>query len=369
MLMSASDSDSYEYPSSSDDDDDPETSTTSSCSSSSSTLNNSSSSSKIDGTGTLQYVLLNAQALKDRMAAMVLELSSLLCVPTDHALVLLRNSNPPWDPESIQSKWFEDAQATKLRVGLPTTVLGKRARSTTACLICYDEFDDQTKALRLPCNHSFCTDCFGNHLATELCIGATSCSAVSCPEAKCTSKLTQTMVQQNTSIELYEKFQTAMLRSFVDMNRSSKWCPNPTGCQIASQIISGCRPDIFCECGYAYCFVCSKEAHKPASCEHIDAWDKKNLDESENGKCTTKLWCATRVLFSFSTRVQRKKKKIISDSFVFSLFLLFVVFVLCAIHCAIHCANPLSQSLGSWPIQKHAQNAKSTLKKIKGVNT
>ena len=327
--MSSSDSDSYEYPSSDEDDAD-----TSLCSSSSSSLNSSSSSSKIDGTGTLQYVLLNAQALKDRKNAMVQELSSLLCIRSDHALVLLRNSDPPWDPESIQTKWFEDAQATKLKVGLPTTVLGKRGRST-ACLICYDDFDDcddsnnQTKALRLPCNHSFCTDCFGNHLATELC-GATSCSAVSCPDAKCTLKLTSTMVQQHTSIELYEKFQTAMLRSFVDMNRTSKWCPNPTGCQIASQIISGCRPDIFCECGYAYCFVCIKEAHKPALCEHIDAWDKKNLDESENGKCVRNktlvytfyfLVCFFFFSFFFKTLI----------FCCFCLFFFYCFFVLCAI--------------------------------------
>jgi hypothetical protein len=179
------------------------------------------------------------------------------------------------------------------------------------------------------------------------------------------------MVQQHTSIELYEKFQTAMLRSFVDMNRTSKWCPNPTGCQIASQIISGCRPDIFCECGYAYCFVCIKEAHKPALCEHIDAWDKKNLDESENGKCVRN-----------KTLVYHKRSIFL---FVFSFFFFFFttliffffLFFVCVCFSSIvflffvqfHCANPLPQLHGSWPIQKHAQNAKSTLKKIKDVNT
>ena len=73
-----------------------------------------------------------------------------------------------------------------------------------------------------------------------------------------------------------------MLRSFVDMNRTSKWCPNQ-GCDVAAELTSGVgQVEIFCSCGFAYCFNCPNEAHKPVSCIQQNLWAKKNADESEN---------------------------------------------------------------------------------------
>ena len=282
--MSSSSDSEYAYPSSEDDDD---TDMKSSSGSTSSSSSSSSMTTALEGPG---YILLDSQSLKHRLETITNELASLLCINHDEALVLLRNNIPPWNTHQIQDHWFTDPNALRKSVGLPLTtemtILGKRNRSSSLmCPICYDNLstseDSNTIAsedsntmdyVHLACDHNFCSNCFTTYLTTELAGGATECSALKCPDAKCTLRLLSTTIQHNCSIQYYEKFQTAMLRSFVDMNRTSKWCPNQ-GCDVAAELTSGVgQVEIFCSCGFAYCFNCPNEAHKPASCIQQNLW-------------------------------------------------------------------------------------------------
>ena len=206
----SSDSESYAYPSSDDDDD----TDMKSCSTSSSS-STSSTTTALEGPQS-GYILLDSQSLKQRLETVTNELASLLCINHDEALVLLRNNQPPWNSHQIQDRWFTDPNALRKSVGLPLTteitILGKRNRSLM-CPICYDNLSTSEDSntidyVHLACDHKFCSNCFTTYLTTELAGGATECSALKCPDAKCTLRILSTTIQHNVPIQFYEKFQT-----------------------------------------------------------------------------------------------------------------------------------------------------------------
>tara|TARA_B100000795_G_C22717256_1_gene405962 strand:- start:36 stop:1049 length:1014 start_codon:yes stop_codon:yes gene_type:complete len=287
--MSASESeesdDSYAYPSS---DEDTEMSTSSSsCSSNKS--NNIVNQSKNE-----PYLLLDPVELAARKTSFVTDLSDLLNISTDAAQILLRNNKPEWEPSSVQEAWFSNQAALREKIGLPLlktqSKLGKRTREDLdpTCPICYSDLNTTTTTsataatpVTLNCEHFFCSDCFASYLQHELSSGSTNSSTVECPAAKCNVKISETLIKAHTTNAIYQKFTTAMLRSFVDVNRSARWCPS-SNCSVAVEYTGGGNLDINCKCGHSFCFTCGSEGHRPASCENVGKWMIKNADESEN---------------------------------------------------------------------------------------
>ncbi|RHY35497.1 hypothetical protein DYB32_000016 [Aphanomyces invadans] len=67
----------------------------------------------------------------------------------------------------------------------------------------------------------------------------------------------------------YARFQEYLLRSFVDINKTVKWCPAP-GCDKAIASSGGLST-----------VSCGDEAHMPVSCEQLATWLEKCRNESE----------------------------------------------------------------------------------------
>jgi ariadne-1 len=73
-------------------------------------------------------------------------------------------------------------------------------------------------------------------------------------------------------------------KSFTDDNKNVKWCPYSHECEYAVERIKDLNNTdvIDCVCGNSFCFKCSNELHRPASCEMYKKWMIKNSSESEN---------------------------------------------------------------------------------------
>jgi len=73
----------------------------------------------------------------------------------------------------------------------------------------------------------------------------------------------------------------------VEDNPHIKFCPAP-GCTKAVKVERKNRKEaVTCSCGFGWCFQCCDYEigdHMPATCENIEAWHQKALDESENVK-------------------------------------------------------------------------------------
>lgn len=83
--------------------------------------------------------------------------------------------------------------------------------------------------------------------------------------------------------ECLNKYNRRLCLSFTEDNQEVKWCPNKKGCEYAVNKVSDTLTHtVECLCGFNFCYKCSYEAHRPADCEMIDKWEKKNSSESEN---------------------------------------------------------------------------------------
>ncbi|KAL4359240.1 hypothetical protein AHAS_Ahas08G0057600 [Arachis hypogaea] len=79
-----------------------------------------------------------------------------------------------------------------------------------------------------------------------------------------------------------EKYARYLLRSYIEDNKKTKWCPAP-GCEYAVNFDAGSgNYDVSCFCSYSFCWNCTEEAHRPVDCGTVSKWILKNSAESEN---------------------------------------------------------------------------------------
>ncbi|KAI2495836.1 ariadne-1 [Fragilaria crotonensis] len=86
--------------------------------------------------------------------------------------------------------------------------------------------------------------------------------------------------------DLLPKFENYQLRSFVESNTLTRWCPG-RGCErvaIASSA-SALEQDgkvANCDaCSTSFCLVCGEEPHSPCNCKELAVWNEKCRNESE----------------------------------------------------------------------------------------
>merc|ERR1712137_1021553 len=145
------------------------------------------------------------------------------------------------------------------------------------CTICsLDVTSDQMYTLK-SCGHSFCEDCWGTYLSIQINEGQ---SFIKCAHMDCKALVSEEEVRALVSPEIYQKYCTFFMHSFVNNNANIKWCPAP-GCgnAVTSDMVNG--NTVTCACSYRFCFRCSEEAHQPASCEQLREWKRNCQDESE----------------------------------------------------------------------------------------
>ncbi|KAK9293215.1 hypothetical protein L1049_021204 [Liquidambar formosana] len=108
------------------------------------------------------------------------------------------------------------------------------------------------------------------------------CLTLRCPDPPCSAAIGQDMINILASDEDKEKYSRYFLRSYIEDNRKTKWCPAP-GCDYAVDFIVGSGSyDVSCRCSYSFCWKCTEEAHRPVDCDTVAKWILKNSAESEN---------------------------------------------------------------------------------------
>lgn len=81
--------------------------------------------------------------------------------------------------------------------------------------------------------------------------------------------------------KLRQKFDRFLLESYIEDNKSVKWCPSIPHCGNAIRVEKDQYCEVECACGLQFCFSCSKEAHSPCSCLMWELWLRKCRDDSE----------------------------------------------------------------------------------------
>lgn len=224
------------------------------------------------------YTILNEADIHQRQEDDIMKISSVLSISNVAAAILLRHYN--WSVSKVNDEWFADEEKVRRVVGLLDEPHAIPNVKELTCGICFEVYScDSMKSAA--CGHPFCVTCWQGYISTSINDGP-GCLMLRCPDPSCGAAVGQDMIVSMASHEDTEKYQRYFLRSFVEDNRKTKWCPAP-GCDYAVDFIVGGETfDVTCRCAYSFCWNCTEEAHRPVDCDTVSKWIMKNSAESEN---------------------------------------------------------------------------------------
>jgi ariadne-1 len=189
-----------------------------------------------------------------------------------------------WNIDNIDN-WYEDADNNRYKAGIElspkTKELLKKSgvvENGDCCSTCYEEKNDTFFALS--CGHLFCADCWTEYLKEKLKnpLGALT---VRCQQGGCTCIVPEEIYKKfiTDKIQL-ERLDKAIFKNFINRNEDLKQCPNPK-CHFYAKSNMHSAREINCMCGTTYCFKCSKDTHRPCSCDMFEKWLRLH-DSSKN---------------------------------------------------------------------------------------
>ncbi|XP_068665717.1 probable E3 ubiquitin-protein ligase ARI8 [Aristolochia californica] len=226
------------------------------------------------------YTILSDADIRQRQEEDITMISTVLSIPRVSASILLRHYN--WDVSKVHDAWFADEDRVRKSVGLlekPVLDPMRNAAELT-CGICFESYPyDRMHATA--CGHPFCTSCWRGYITTSINDGP-GCLMLRCPDPSCGAAVGQDMINVIASEEDNQKYARYLLRSYIEDNKKTKWCPAP-GCEYAVDYVMGSgNYDVTCNCSYNFCWNCTEEAHRPVDCGTVSMWILKNSAESEN---------------------------------------------------------------------------------------
>ena len=173
--------------------------------------------------------------------------------------------------------WYEDVDNNRIKAGMDlspkTKALFKQQgvpENGDSCLTCYEEKNDTFYSLN--CGHQFCGDCWFEYLKEKLKnpLGALT---TTCQKYGCTCIVPEGVIKKffANNKALLERLDKAIYKNFINHNEDFNQCPNPK-CHFYSKSTMHSAREINCVCGTTYCFKCSKDTHRPCSCEMYQKW-------------------------------------------------------------------------------------------------
>lgn len=136
----------------------------------------------------------------------------------------------------------------------------------------------------MECGHKFCKDCYSEYLNNQVASGPDSINTT-CPQSGCKLIVPEYFFEKCCTSENYNRYRYYFKKSFIDINKTTKWCPAPN-CTYAVEYPSMKPTDVVCKCGNDWCFKCLKKAHRPIHCDMLVKW----MDRINLGNDDTDVW-------------------------------------------------------------------------------
>ncbi|KAK4779398.1 hypothetical protein SAY86_006926 [Trapa natans] len=224
------------------------------------------------------YIILTEADIQQRQEDDITRVSTVLSISRDDAIILLRHYN--WSVSKVHDAWFEEEGVRKVVGLLERPAVQNTNAKEFICGICFESYPHD-KIYSNTCGHPFCSTCWAGYISTSINDGP-GCLSLRCPDPSCSAAVGQSMIDVLASDNEKKKYSQYLLRSYVENNRKTKWCPAP-GCEYAVEFAAGSEGyDVSCMCSYNFCWNCTEEAHRPVDCGTVVKWIMKNTAESEN---------------------------------------------------------------------------------------
>ncbi|XP_020589478.1 probable E3 ubiquitin-protein ligase ARI7 [Phalaenopsis equestris] len=224
------------------------------------------------------FTILNETDIRQRQVDDISNVSMVLSTSRVHACLLLHHFN--WSVSKVHEEWFADEDTVRRDVGLLGMQVEMPNTRELTCGICFEVFPRKAMC-SAACGHPFCRSCWRGYIGAAVTDGP-GCLMLRCPDPSCGAAIGQDMIDILASGEDKQKYAYYLLRSYIENNRKTKWCPAP-GCEFAIEFVIGCgNYDVSCNCSHSFCWNCTEEAHRPVDCGTVAKWILKNSAESEN---------------------------------------------------------------------------------------
>jgi ariadne-1 len=150
------------------------------------------------------------------------------------------------------------------------------------CPICYC---GAVESKTMECGHRLCVSCWRHYLRGEV---REKCATIACPaldgdDRRCGRVLSERVILEliGDHAEHRERFEDALIGSFVQASADVRWCVNPRGCDSAIRLSASAEREttVRCLCGCSFCFACGGLDHRPAFCSMMTDWQELASDE------------------------------------------------------------------------------------------
>jgi ariadne-1 len=223
-----------------------------------------------------------AEDLVPEMKRRSKDVAKILDIPVSAAAALLREHE--WSKEDLLEVYCNNSEKLLKRCGVYHRChpVGAQKSASKDCTICFEPMEDyDKKKLAMPCGHEFCLDCWHGFCTNAIQEDGVTCVHATCPQSGCQEVLTEQEIQI-AAPELLQKFQSFQLRSFVESNALTRWCPGKgckrVACAQRTLDVSVAHCDA---CFVSFCLFCGEEPHDPCGCKKISLWNDKCCNESE----------------------------------------------------------------------------------------
>ncbi|XP_073690770.1 cullin-9-like [Garra rufa] len=226
--------------------------------------------------GVLEAVLfsmgrtMTQEEVKQLMQRTVQQVAGTLSLDLDRAEHLLIHCK--WNVDLLIQRYTDDPDALVLAAGLKIRNPQPAPGPVAQCPVCLSQSKESDPPPMLCCMHYCCRSCWQEYLTARIeqnLVMNCDCPITDC-RAQPTSKFFHNILTDKDTIAKYD---SALLRGFVECCSNLTWCTNPQGCD---QIL--CKENIgsigtCSKCCWSSCFSCNfPEAHYPASCSHMSQW-------------------------------------------------------------------------------------------------
>ncbi|KAI7979150.1 putative E3 ubiquitin-protein ligase ARI7 [Camellia lanceoleosa] len=224
------------------------------------------------------YMVLKDADIRQHQEEDITTVSTVLSISREDASILLRHYH--WSVSNVHEAWFADEDRVQSCGLVRARVVQFQNAKELTCGICFESYPlDRISAAT--CGHPFCSTCWRAYMSTSI-DGGPGCLVLRCPDPSCCAAVGQDMINKLASNEDKEKYARYIVRSYIEDNRKTKWCP-AAGCEYAVEFVVGSGGyDVSCLCSHGFCWNCTEEAHRPVDCGTVSKWILKNSAESEN---------------------------------------------------------------------------------------
>ncbi|RHY58528.1 hypothetical protein DYB38_008783, partial [Aphanomyces astaci] len=245
-----------------------------------------------------QYQVISPTSLASQQNALIADVANVLSLPKAKASLLLRYFF--WNKEKLMDRYCSDPTGVSQAAGTGEEEESKDVKRR--CAICCE--DETSQLVALGCKHFFCVDCWVPYLQIKIQEGP-GCITTTCPQHGCSERVSDSIFQKLLPKKDYMRFQEYLLRSFVDINKTVKWCPSP-GCDKAIASSGGlmtCKNESetanWILANTKKCPKCSIRIEKNQGCNHMtcrsckyefcwtcmDVWSNHNANTGGYYKC------------------------------------------------------------------------------------